>query len=235
MQPLKLRKISFLTGNDFAYEGKLPIRMLYLRDEPEYITDPYATAYNALAAIHNYLPLIFTDIYRSPASSAEAYARKTGVAKPGYSGHNYGVSVDIAVDACLQRHSISYPDLVGSMIAFGWTPYQGARLDSAYKRGKEDWHFNYIGDCSGSGSAQVNTWINKNIVFETDLLSIQRMLTELKFYQGEIDGLPGKFTTEAIRKFQSAWAPKAFGASGKLDELTVRLINIVSCKIESND
>ena len=105
----------FLTNEDFTY-GKIPTRMMYLRDIPERNMLESYTAWQRLKQVQEYKPLIYTDIYRSPASSAEAYARKVGVAKPGYSGHNYGISVDVAVEASMRRHKITYTQLCNIMI-----------------------------------------------------------------------------------------------------------------------
>lgn len=242
MKSIVLRKIDYLRAEDFTY-GKIPQRMMYLRDVIEGpISDPTFTAWRRLKQIHSVIPLVFTDIYRSPASSAEAYARKTGVAKPGYSGHNYGVSVDLAIDATMKRHTMDYNTLCRHMIAFGWTPYQGVTSTSTYKRGKEDWHFNFIGDYASTplggspkpGSDQMNQWINSNFSFPDDIRSIQEMLTKLRFYQGAIDGEAGPLTIEAIKKFKRAWLPSTFHTSSKLDETTARIINIVACDVEMN-
>ena len=238
MVPIKLHRIDFLTKEDFTY-GKIPSRMMYLRDIPERNMLESYTAWQRLKQVQEYKPLIYTDIYRSPASSAEAYARKVGVAKPGYSGHNYGISVDVAVEASMRRHKITYTQLCNIMIVYGWTPYQGKV--SSYKRGKEDWHFNFIGEWSYSandnnnkvkpGADQVNTWILQNYHFEDDMKYIQVCLKKLKFYQGEIDGLKGPLTSNGIKKFQQAWFPKTLPTTGKLDNLTVRLVNIIATDV----
>lgn len=226
-----LRKIDFLTGSDFIYDNKLPTHMLYLRDVVEgTIYDPSFTAWQRLKALQAYRPLIFSDIYRSPASSADAYRRKTGVALPGYSGHNYGVSIDIDVDGSMKRHNLTYNGLCTLLIAYGWTPYQGIQIDD-YRRGKEDWHFNFIGDWINI-EKPLDKWINSNNQFEVDITSIQRMLKQLKLYQGELDGIQGPLTRDAIIKFQKAWNPKKlFGSYGDLDEVTVRILNAVSARV----
>ncbi len=231
MQQLQLKRIDFLSGNDFIYDGKIPSRLIYLRDISEETTNK--GAWEAMRDLCIETPLVFSDIYRSPASSAEAYARKTGVAKPGYSGHNYGISVDLAVDATLKRYKWTYPQLVNVMINNDWTPFQGKKSDNQYIRGKEDWHFNYAGQFGQDlhGSAVVEGWIRDNIQFDMDIQSIQAMLAKLKFYHGDADGKIGPLSTEAIKKFQQAWLPKTFGVSGKLDELTIRTINIVSTDV----
>lgn len=239
MKNIILRKINYLTDKDFTY-GKIPWRMMYLSNKRE-SEDLTSTAFERLRQLQGYMPMIYTDIYRSPASSAEAYARKTGVAEPGLSGHNYGISVDVAIDASLKRHAIDYNTLCNTMIAFGWTPYQGITSTGMYSRGKEDWHFNFVGDFTSTpindvkpGAQQVTKWINSNYVFESDVTVIQTLLTKLKFYQGAIDGQVGPLTSEAIKKFKRAWMPPkllSLGVNGKLDDRTIRLINIVSCEV----
>ncbi len=225
MQDLVLHKIDFLSRNNFpVYGNKIPSRMMYLRND----------AWIKLKEACVDLRLFFSDIYRSPASSAEAYARKIGVSKPGYSGHNYGVAIDLDVQTTLKENATTYQHLCEYLIFHGWTPYQGTI--SPFSRGKEDWHFNFIGSFAKAfgGSSQVENWIQSNIKFETSLVDIQRMLFYLKFYQGEIDGSGGPLTSEAIKKFKRAWLPAkilSLGESDKLDDLTIRTINIVSCRV----
>ena len=60
---------------------------------------------------------------------------------------------------------------------------------------------------------------------------IQVCLKKLKFYQGEIDGLKGPLTSNGIKKFQQAWFPKTLPTTGKLDNLTVRLVNIIATDV----
>ncbi len=229
MNPITLRYTDFLSGDDFIYEHRLPRHIMYLRDivEGNGLDQTY-TPWQRLKQVQEYKPLVYSDIYRSPAASAAAYARKTGVAKPGYSGHNYGISVDVAVDESLKRNSINYDDLCALMIAFGWTPFQG--ITGPFKRGKEDWHFNFAGDIGHyrSGASVATSWIDTNIDFDTDLASIQSMLSKLKFFHGEADGQESSELTEAVHKFKSAWIPSRFFTNDKLDDLTIRTINVVS-------
>lgn len=209
--------------------------MIYLRDIIEgSISDSTFTPWGRLKQAYNYMHLFFSDIYRSPAASAIAYKMKTGVAKPGYSGHNYGVSIDFDIDRIMKANSMDYPTVCRSLIAFGWTPFQGVNPPGGFARGKEDWHFNFIGDHISSGAAQINDWIASNIKFETEITSLQKMLRNLKFYHGEIDGQAGPLMNEAIKKFKQAWIPAkllSLGVNDLLDDLTIRTINIVACNV----
>lgn len=240
MENIVLRKLDFLSGKDFpVYQNKLPSRMIYLRDRVEGIVDDTTfTPWKRLQQAYNFMHLFFSDIYRSPAASAEAYKNKNGVARPGDSGHNYGVSIDFDIDRIMKANTMDYSNVCKNLIAFGWTPYQGIGTTGVYQRGKEDWHFNFIGDNVGAGGSQVLNWINRNIKFDSDVQSLQTMLTKLKLYHGDIDGVNGSLMSEAIIKFKRAWYTKnilSLGINNKIDEQLIKLVNIVSCDVIDQD
>ncbi len=243
MEDITLRRIDFLDGSNFIYQNKIPSHMMYLRDEMEYPQQGH-TAWQKLKEANQAAKLIFSDVYRSPASSEAAYLRKNGIQRPGYSGHNYGISVDLAVDETIKASGFkTYADLIVHMEKFGWTPYQGVKSDLGdYKRGSEDWHFNFIGEHAKdpndsnhylSGSAQVENWINSNFTFESEISEIQQMLKDLKFYQGNCDGVIGPISKSAISKFIAAWVPTKPGKPAHIgiDDVFIRTINIVHCNI----
>jgi hypothetical protein len=234
MKDIKLCKVDFVTKDNFIemYKG-VPARMAWIAPE----------AYNSLNSMTFDLDLVFSDMYRSPASSAEAYRKKNGVAFPGYSGHNYGVSIDIDVDIVLRKRRTTYSYLCDDMIQYGWTPYQGVLNNNNYVRGSEDWHFNFIEDFAYNEikdktkytkGSQATAWINANYPVAADILSIQTCLQKLKMYSGALDGKGGPLTNDAIKAFKRAWFPSKIGqvlADSTLDEKTVRLIHVVSANI----
>lgn len=225
MQNLELRYCDFLSGNDWIYSGKLPTRLCYLSDKVEgNSTDLTYTPWQRLKAIHEYMPLVFSDMYRSAAGSVKAYCdpNKKGVQPPGYSGHNYGISVDLAVDATLKRNKIDYNKLINTMIAWGWTPYAGITSDAKYQNGvSECWHLNFCGDFgerpwipeSPKRGHQAIDWIAQNIKFDTDEQSISRMLEQLKF--------------NSLADFKNSLPAKL----QKADDVMIRILNIISCKV----
>src|SRR5579863_10095981 len=208
MQDLVLRKVDFTEPTDWIYKS-VPSRLCYLRDIVEgNVQDQTFTPWQRLKAIQEYMPLVYSDMYRSPIGSAKAYEEKTGVQKPGYSGHNFGCSIDTAVDATIKRHGITYDKFVQTLIAFGWTPYQGVTKDGHYKRGKEDWHFNFVGDYgyrpwlpdSPAGGQQAIAWIKDNIKFSEDQQSINAMLSRLGYTtltQFKVNHLPAKLQSHS--------------------------------------
>ncbi|HWY34802.1 MAG TPA: hypothetical protein VNX68_09155, partial [Nitrosopumilaceae archaeon] len=191
MQDLILKYCDFLTDENWIY-GKVPVRLNYLRNLPDESGDANSSPYERIKALNNYMQLVLSDCYRSPISSAKAYCEKQGVQKPGYSAHNVGAAVDLAINKMLKIHDISYIQLVENCVAFGVTPYAGISATNEYFRGKEDWHMNIIGDCANhfylhpnetvkKGGAQAIEFINRHIKFDTDQESIDRMLEQLKF------------------------------------------------------
>jgi hypothetical protein len=227
MKPLLLKHVDFLGKENFIYKD-IPRRMTWM--------NPFS--YDNLLSMTDEVRVVISDLYRSPASSAEAYARKTGVAKPGYSGHNYGISVDFDIDQMLKINHMTYDQLCRFLEQYNCWQFQGRKPTSEkYKRGKEDWHFNIIPENYSNlkGSAMASTWIENNIKFDSSITGIQQMLKSLKFYQGAIDGLSGPLMREAIKKFKKAWLPSTFWTTSDLDALTIRTINIVSCEVVDID
>jgi len=54
--------------------------------------------------------------------------------------------------------------------------------------------------------------------------SVQEALRTRKFYYGEVDGVQGSETTEAVRRFQEK---KGFDPTGALDETTLRALGLL--------
>jgi hypothetical protein len=229
MQSLVLRKVNFTQPSDWVYKA-VPERLCYLRDVVEgNVTDPTYTPWQRLKAIQEHMPLVYSDMYRSSLGSLKAYCdpNKKGVQKPGYSGHNFGISVDLAVDATMKRHKISYDKLVNTLIAWGWTPYAGITKDAKYQNGvSECWHFNFCGDFgerpwipeSPLRGHQAIDWIDHNIKFENDQLAINRMLGQLKL--------------DTLDNFKESLPVKMHSST---NEALVRALNIMSCRIVDTD
>lgn len=226
MNSLVLRAVDYTTPLDWVYKS-VPKRLCYLRDIVEGTAqDQTFTPWQRLKGIQEYMPLVYSDMYRSPLGSAKAYEEKTGVQKPGYSGHNFGVSIDLAIDATIKRHNITYNKLVNTLIAWGWTPYQGVTKDANYKRGKEDWHFNFVGDYgyrpweSGSpaGGQQAISWIKDNVKFTKDITDMLQKLGYGTLQQFKVNHLPAKLQAHSTD-----------------EEVVIRMLNIYTCKILDTD
>ena len=159
-------------------------------------------------------PLVYSDIFRSAESSLAAVQAGRGAQPPGYSGHNYGLAVDVAVDETLKRHGWKYAQLLSFLAERGWHCYC---RDG--KRGKEDWHFNFLGTNAGRilqlvDPTRRSTWATAaELLIKTyypDALTlspggIQQCLAKIGFYRGEIDGLLGPLSRQAIAAFARAW------------------------------
>src|SRR5688500_12568851 len=63
---------------------------------------------------------VYSDIYRSAESSLAARRIKRGVQRPGYSGHNYGFSVDLDIEEIMRTKKILYRDIIHLMQKRGW-------------------------------------------------------------------------------------------------------------------
>lgn len=183
-------------------EGRLPARFRWLH--------PWAlTALEAVnSALGLRLPL--SDVLRSPIESAMARATKTGVMPPGFSGHNYGFSIDVDINAVVQK--VTYHDLLQAMADQHWYPI---RSDGV--RGFEDWHFNWIRHDGppkttavynrGQRQLDLSNMVDdyRSILIDTQVDLMQARLKVLGLYHGEIDGLLGPHTREGALAFRRAY------------------------------
>lgn len=194
--------------------------------------------------------LVYSDILRSAEGSLAAMQSKRGVQPPGFSGHNFGFSFDIAVDnylapgmpkgtallpGTLTMRGWSYDELIATLAGYGFYCH---RRDG--KRGAEDWHWNFLGGELGerglsasrkSGwSAAVETVIfgTYGSAFALDDLGVQAALKTLGFYRGEVDGIVGPQTRAAVGAFQRAWKV----GEGPIDARTKRVLAFVAAEHE---
>lgn len=183
-----------------AYKGVLPRRMKYL--------EPVA-AECFVEMIRKYPGMAFSDMYRDPIASLQARRTKAGVQRPGYSGHNYGISFDCDVDQTCKNLNVRYNELISILKDYGWTCHR-----SDGKRGPEDWHFNCIGEYAKlPGAKGVQKWIENEhpmycsptITIKGNAKMIQEMLTKLRLYGGEIDGKLGPLSEAALNSFKKAY------------------------------
>lgn len=174
--------------------------------------------------------LKISDMFRSPESSLQAMGEKRGVQPPGYSAHNFGLAIDIDVDSMLMKLRINKTQLDTLMEQDGWFCH---RTD--HKREFEEWHYNFLGsnpseflDRNKSNTAHaIEARILKaySSAFTPDNRELQRCLSVLKLYDGEIDGLVGPRTRESIKAFQRTWK---LDDSGLVDPKTMRTLALVS-------
>lgn len=205
---LLLRRMPVTVLGVYGAEGTpLPKRMRLLHPRASYAFEDANRAANG--------GLVCSDMYRSAESSLEAVQTGRGAQPPGYSGHNYGYSIDLAIDKVLNATRMTYETLLRFMEGFGWYCY---RRDG--QRGREDWHFNYLGDHAGEivprlvqgrweQGAEGIIQVTYGPQFKLDPVGVQTCLQRLKLYRGELDGELGPLTRQAAGAFGRAWAVQA--------------------------
>jgi hypothetical protein len=199
LHPVKLRGIYGLSRD------QLPARAAFLHPEAAASVDVLERDTGGL---------IYSDVLRSADASLAAVVSGRGAQPPGYSGHNFGVSVDLDVDRVLREKRWKYDRLLQVMELHGWYCYC---RDG--KRGEEDWHFNYYGPrapdiLSKLTTARV-TWARgaEHAIeafyplasFVLKPTEIQTLLKKLSFYSGAVDGQFGPLTNQAVAAFCRAW------------------------------
>lgn len=213
--------------DDPSYQGKVPKRARYM--EPE-------AAAALLGLVYEAPWLIFTDIFRSPEASLAAKRAGRGAKPPGYSGHNFGLSFDIDVGPTLRAAPAGfkwYPELIDLLRKHGWYCHR-RDMDPV---GLESWHFNHLGDQPNKylilADERHSTWddpIEARIRdlygadFVYDDAEVQRYLTKLGLYRGEIDGKLGPLTWEATRAFQRTWGLDEDGVAGTRTRRVLALV-----------
>jgi hypothetical protein len=216
-----------------AYQGRLPSRMKYVHP-------------NVLPCLKRILVdscglLRLSSMYRDPIASLMAYVeyqagRKSGgVQRPGWSGHNYGISIDVDLEGTLT--AFKHANLVGAMrlpIIYGelltWMEERGwvcHRRDG--RMGTECWHFNCWGEglLPPHGAAGVGRWIDEHHSddFELDEIEAQQSLQKLGLYHGPLDGDWGPLSTAALMVFERTYE---LPPDGRLDAIVGRTLAIAS-------
>lgn len=181
--------------------------------------------------------LIYTDILRSAEESLHAAQTKTGVQPPGYSGHNFGFSFDCDIEGTMRAHGWDYARLLRELEGYGW--YCHRRDGAAGWKRSEMWHYNYFGADAPKYLALERTkgWgapLEQLVVdiygkdFELDDVGVQINLKKLGMYAGDIDGLIGPLSLQAVWAFQRAWL-----VPGRiLDARTKRVLAFVAAERE---
>jgi peptidoglycan hydrolase-like protein with peptidoglycan-binding domain len=224
-----------------GFKGRLPARMRFLHPA-------VALMFSKIAAW-----AVVSDMFRSPESSLQAVREGRGAQSPGYSGHNYGLSIDLDIGASMENlaatrgvgsHRVSKETLDGAMAAAGFYCH---RLD--HKMEHEAWHYNGLGNPNDNfpgrlladwpvippQGTRTHDELEKLIVrlYGADLrpnpTECQHMLKKLRLYHGEVDGIIGRLSREAVRAFQRTWG---LAESGILEERTRRTLAYVTAERE---
>lgn len=177
-----------------------------------------------------------SDMLRSAESSLAAKAAKKGAAAPAYSGHNYGLSIDLDLDVMLKRLGWTKAQLDAFMADHGWYCYW---RDSG-KHPLEDWHMNFFGDdpakwlalcghdrTTGGLEAKIQSLFGPQLILTP--VEAQTALKKLRMYSGDLDGALGPISRAAIAAFQRAWG---IFDTGQLDVKTQRTLAFLAAEPE---
>jgi len=187
--------------------------------------------------------LRFTDIYRSFSRSLNVRRRKGRIAaRPGFSGHNYGVSFDIDVEYALEtlrdqgiisdrkvKRATRILEMQNYFARFGWKPLSSVRqkFRDGARRAVEEWHFNHIGR-----SKTVEAWVKANILKdvskEMSLKEFQSLLQMMGYSVFPVDGKWGKKTKRAMNQFQDDYA---IDRSKQPNALTIRTLRVFTSNV----
>jgi hypothetical protein len=186
---------------------------------------------------------IVSDMFRTPESSLAAVRAGRGAQPPGYSAHNYGLAVDLALDDDRKEHGDGALTLLGRHLGLGRRATK-RELDLemeghgwfCHRRdhvmGFEAWHYNHgIAPAGKLTSDEIEARIVElyGAALAPDDAECQRLLTRLGCYHGEIDGDIGPRSREAARAFERAWG---LNVDGVLDKRTRRTLAYVACDRE---
>lgn len=222
---IQLLKLPALRGPKI-WNGKLPTRMLAMHPDA-------ARALIKLEAETG--GLVYVGIFRTADAQLEAHRTKDGTKAVGYSGHGFGLSIDLDLKETMSVRGLRYIPLCEMLEHYGF--YCHVRnLDG--KRG-ESWHFNWLGTSQPetylrlADPMDARTWDEpleariQELYGKQFLLSpmrVQQDLARLGFYGGEFDGDHGPLTISAIKAFQRAWGLVVDGRAGPV---TQRVISFV--------
>jgi len=180
--------------------------------------------------------VVTSDMRRAAESSLLAIRTKKGALPPGWSGHGFGECVDIGTKATAKN--LGFPirsgwkrQLDDWMAARGWYCHRTDHLTN-----KEQHHYNFLGHKGGGflrkGEPTTGNALERKLqslyTFKLSKKDIQWDLKKLGFYSGEIDGIIGPLSKQAVKAFQRAWGLKSDGDPGPV---TQRCLSFVAAEI----
>ncbi len=205
---LNLESVESVIGIYGRHKNTLPKRMRFLHPE-------------AAQSFREHLAdvVIVSDMFRSAKESLEAMKRKSGVQPPGYSAHNYGLAIDIDVTRTLEfwDPKARKQHLDQWMEKHGWYCH---RKD--HKRGKEWWHYNYLGR-DGGGYLRDTDRYNSSAI-ERKIQDLYGDHFEMTKYQ--VEALLGITSIRiAIKAFQRKWGLLIDGIAGPRTKRTLAYVS----------
>lgn len=215
---LALSYVTQVMGIYGKHKNALPKRMRWLHPDAERSFREQLAAY-----------VVVSDMFRSAESSLWAIENRQGAARPGKSGHNFGLSIDLDVRKTLRKLGFKTKRHLDQWMAKrGWFCH---RMD--HRRGWEDWHYNFLGvdqtfiqATDKRTSAALERKIQKlyGKYFKLGRKQIQKRLQSLRLYNGEIDGTIGPLSREAVKAFQRTWKLTVDGIPGKDTQRTLAYV-----------
>jgi hypothetical protein len=173
---------------------------------------------------------------RTPEGSLLNRKKKGKGLLPGWSGHNWGFSIDIDYGWVMKQYGFKDKvELDLWMASHGW--YCHNILGET--RSFEAWHYNYFGpEAEHYLSFRTNrkgTWSNsvsKKIEEyyghwwqRADVETVQTALKALGMYGGDIDGVAGELLEQSVKAFQRAWMLTVDGKAGPMTKRTLMLVS----------
>jgi len=167
-----------------------------------------------VADLFNALPegIAVTDMWRSGKGSFQAIKRGRPAAKPGNSGHNWGMSIDLDLKQTMKNWGIwkTVPGWAAKMAAirermaeFGWCWIY-------HSKGLEEWHFNGLGkgEVNTNGFYSVRDWVVSHWDLTITDRELQGLLTTCAIIfedegmnPGGVDGIVGPKTRRAMKRY----------------------------------
>src|SRR5436853_1929654 len=153
--------------------------------------------------------IVVSEMLRTAEGSLIAMASGTGSRAPGYSGHNFGFSIDVNLEQTLANLGLSKPAFDRWMVERGW---YCARRDST--RGLDDAHYDYL-----RAGSELNLASTADPIRDVEQLIVrvhgdallpaddecEVILKKLRMFGGIVDGSLGLLAQEGIKIFQRAW------------------------------
>lgn len=181
--------------------------------------------------------LIYRDVWRDAVSSLLARRIRKTSQLPGYSAHNYGLAVDLNIEAILLQKKIQYEDLLWIMKRRGWYCHRRDGVEG--QTGSE--HFNFLGEgadrylarctqdpTTWSAASEIKIWEFYHQDFQLSTKEVQILLSKICFFKAPFTEQRDIYTREAIIAFQRAWD---LIQSGSPDMTLCRVLAFVTADI----
>lgn len=180
-------------------KNELPLRMRFLAPDA---AKSFRTALSPAG-------IVVSDMFRSAEASLRARKTRKGSQRPAYSGHNYGYSIDLDIGRSMKALGVNTKKALDDFMAENdWLCH---RRD--HRREFEGWHYNHhiLGYVQNS-DPRTSSALERKITdvygrwwSEMTDMDLQLALQKLGLYGGDLDGVIGPITREAIGAFQRAW------------------------------